>query len=186
MAKPEKKRLEDNVKDRYESREFEAFRVIPELWKWNKDLTTHWFSTTPYHGGSGTKSVQCGEPFLDIIGRYAPQGKVKVPQAMLMTLFEQCVPHARKIFAGNYAPMKLLHMNDYVIEKTFVYAMICLSKFLGSEWFSWGVFQWPPVAPPNIYAADPDVVPVPEPGATPAAASASGLPAHLRPPPTPA
>ena len=143
-------------------------------------MASHWFATKSYHGGSGTKSVQCGEPFLDIIDRYAPQGKVKVPQAMLMTLFEQCVPHARKIFAGNFEPMKLLHMNEYVIEKTFVYAMICLSKFLGDEWFPWGVFVWPPAPPPDIYVSNPDIVPVPDPDARPSAASASGLPEELR------
>jgi len=104
---------------------------------------------------------------------------------MLMTLFEQCVPHARKIFAGNYAPMKLLHMNDYVIEKTFVYAMICLSKFLGELWFSCGVFKWPPAPPPNVYAPNPDIVPAPDIGAMPSAASSSGLPEHLRPSSTP-
>ena len=185
-AETPKEEVGRNVDCRYQTREFDGFRVIPELWKWDKTLTTHWFSTTSYHGGSGTKSVQCGEPFLHIIDRYAPQGEVKVPQAMLMTLFEQCVPHAKKVFAGNYAPTKLLHMNDYVIEKTFVYAMICLSKFLGKDWFSWGVFAWPPAPPPNIYASNPDIVPVPDLDAMPSAASASGLPVHLRLPPTPA
>ena len=174
------------MKDRMERREFESYRVIPALWKNDRTLTGHWFSTTPYHGGSGTKSVQCGEPFRHIIDRYAPQSRVKVPQAMLMTLFEQCVPHAKKVFAGNYAPMRLLHMNDYVIEKTFVYAMICLSKFLGDKWFSWGVCAWPPPPPPNIYASNPEVVPVPDEESMPSTASASGLPVHLRLPPTPA
>ena len=103
-----------------------------------------------------------------------------------MTLFEQCVPHARKIFSGNYAPMKLLHVNEYVIEKTFVYAMICLSKFLGQEYFSWGVFTWPPPPPPDIYASNPDIVPVIDLDPMPAATSGSGLPDHLRLPPTPA
>ena len=186
MTKSQKKQLEQNVYCRWQTREFDRFRVIPELWKWDKTLTTHWFSTTSYNGGSGSKSIQCGEPFLAIIDRYAPQRTVKVPQAMLMTLLEQCVPHAKKVFAGNYEPMKLLHINDYVIEKTFVYAMICLSKFLGPDWFSWGVFQWPPAPPPNIYASNPDIVPVPDLDAMPEAASASGLPVHLRLPPTPA
>ena len=87
MTKPHKKKLEDNVYGRYQSREFEAFRVIPELWNCDATLTAQWFTTKPFHGGSGTKSVKCGEPFLHIIDRYAPQGKVKVPHAMLMTLF---------------------------------------------------------------------------------------------------
>ena len=103
-----------------------------------------------------------------------------------MTLFEQCVPHARKIFAGNYGPMKLLHMNNCVIEKTFVYAIFCLSKFLGDHWFSWGVFKWPPAPPPSVYASNPDIVPDPDLDAMLSAASSSGLPEHLRLSPTPA
>ena len=84
--------------------------------------------------------------------------------------------------------MKLLHMNDYIIEKTFVYAMICLSKFLGKQWFSWGVFKWPPAPPPDLdlNASNPDIVPVPDVDAMPSAASSSGLPGHLRLSPTPA
>ena len=160
--------------------------VIPNLWYWDKAHTVHWFSTPSFHGGSATKSIQCGEPFQDIIDRYAPPEKVRVPQAMLMILFEQCVPHVRRIFAGNYAPMKLLHMNDYVIEKTFVYAMIVLSKFLGKNWFAWGVFSWPPAPPSDVYASDPDIAPVPDPGEMPLGPACSGLEPHLRPPPTPA
>ena len=92
-----------------------------------------------FMGGNHTVSIRCGRPFLDVIEKYAVKegvGKVRNPQEMLMSLFEQCVPHARKIFDGQNAPMKLFHVNDYVVEKTFVYGIMSLSKWLGPEFFS--------------------------------------------------
>ena len=186
LIRQKKKLLQENVWGRNQSGEFEAFRVVPERWRCDDTLTAHWCNTKCVYGGSAKNSVRCGTPFLHIIEQYAPQGKhTKVPQAMLMTLFEKCVPHARKIFAGNYDPMKLLHLNDYVIEKTFVHAMMILSKFLGDVWFKWGVFKWPPPAPPNVYAPNPDIAPAPDVALMPSAASSSGLSEHLGPSSTP-
>ena len=81
---------------------------------------------------------------------------------MLETLLEQCVPYSSKVFCGNVGVMKLLHMNDYIIEKTFVYAIVCLSKWLGKDIFSWGIYgTWPPAPPPDLHASDPDLLHVP-------------------------
>ena len=81
---------------------------------------------------------------------------------MLETLLEQCVPHSSKICCGNYGVMKLLHMNDYIIEKTFVYAIFLLSKWLGNDIFSCGIYgTWPPAPPAELHASDPDVLHVP-------------------------
>ena len=56
----------------------------------------------------------------------------------------------------------MLHLNDYVLEKTFVYAILCLSKWLGADTFPQGIYgKWPPAPPKNLYSCDPDVVPVP-------------------------
>ena len=38
------------------------------------------------------------------------------------------------------APMKLLHMNGYVIEKTFLYAIVAMTKWLGED-FTCGVYE---------------------------------------------
>ena len=97
---------------------------------------------------------------------------------MFYILLEKCVPCARKIFVGNNSPMKLLHMNDYVIEKTFVHAMIALSKWLGKERFSYGVFgNWPPDPPVDLLGGASDVVPLSfssgSSGGAPASSSAS-------------
>ena len=111
-------------------------------------------------------SIECGRPFRDVIDKYVcPEvaSKDGNPEDMLTTLFQQCVPHARKIFDGQNAPMKLFHVNDYVVEKTFVYGIMSLSKWLGEEWFSWGVYYWPQAPPAYISCSDPDLMLVPEP-----------------------
>ena len=74
----------------------------------------------------------------------------------LMALLEKCVPHATKIFTGNYEVSQLLHLNDYVLEKTFVYAIVCLSKWMGEKVFPQGIYgHYPPAAPMDIYGCDP-------------------------------
>ena len=42
-------------------------------------------------------------------------------------------------------------MNDYVMEKAFVYGIIALSKWLGKEKFPKGVYgTWPPPPPEDL------------------------------------
>ena len=114
-------------------------------------LTTQWATIKPYIGGS-LRSVRCALPFQAVIDENAPRsfhGRDTVD--MLLRILQACVPCARQIFTGSFAPLRLLHMNDYVIEKTFVYAVIALSKWLGSEAFPCGIYgQWPPKAPSDL------------------------------------
>ena len=42
MPKEQTRSLCDNVYRRYQAQEFQAFRVIEELWKWDKALTAQW------------------------------------------------------------------------------------------------------------------------------------------------
>ena len=74
-------------------------------------------------------SIRCGRSFQDVIEKYAVKegvGKIRNPQEMLISLFEKCIPQANKIFDGQNAPMKLFHVNEYVVEKTFVYGIMSL------------------------------------------------------------
>ena len=77
----------------------------------------------------------------------------------MKTLLEKSVPYASRIFCGNYEVAQLLHLNDYVLEKTYVYAVLCLSKWLGKQVFPQGIYSWLPTAPPDLYTSD--VVQVP-------------------------
>ena len=181
LSKSAKKNYEAAVKDMYLTKAFERPVWIPPLWTPDNALTTQWLAVKPFSGGGVPRSIRCGEPFEAIIDREAPQPfNARNGPDMLLKLLEKCVPCARKIFSGHTSPMKLLHMNDYVIEKTFVFAVISLSKWLGKEWFSHGVFgDWPPIAPHDLFGGASDVVPLSfssgSSGAAPAASS--GLPA---------
>ena len=68
----------------------------------------------------------------------------------MLHLLEACLPGGRDIFR-NYEPYgiaRLFHLNGYVMEKTFVYAIFCLSKWLTKEYFPHGFYgQWPPELP---------------------------------------
>ena len=57
------------------------------------------------------------------------------------------MPYGPRAFS-TFRPLRLLHINDYVMEKAFVYGIVALSKWLGEERFPYGVYgQWPPKFP---------------------------------------
>ena len=69
-----------------------------------------------------------------------------------MRLFEDCVPLPRRIFIGPTALQEVLHINEYVMDKAFVYGVVMLSKWLGSERLPGGVYGlWPPDPPPEAF-----------------------------------
>ena len=50
----------------------------------------------------------------------------------------------------------LLGHNGFIIEKAFVYGVICLSKWLGDKVFPKGIYGlWPPQAPSHIHRRPP-------------------------------
>jgi hypothetical protein len=171
---------------------FQRHIFCPDLWDWDKNLTQHWGSTSTFHGRGQLRNIQCAQQFDNIIDTYArgpittTEGAIghvrsRDPKLMLDTLLEKCVPHSSKIFCGNYGVMKLLHINDYILEKTFVYAIFLLSKWLGPDIFSCGIYgYWPPAPPAGSHASDPDVLHVPQademPLTVPAASSTCPLP----------
>ena len=163
MNKKAKKKYKAAVEEKIADKVFERPLWIPDLWKPNKTLTKQWGCVVkPYFGRCQIpRNIRCGEPFNAIIDREAPQAiGAKNAKDMLFILLEKCVPCARKIFQGNNCLQKLLHNNGYVIEKVFVYAIISLGKWLGQEWFTYGIFgDWPPIAPENLLTAASDVIP---------------------------
>jgi len=154
MSPSAKKNYELTVKKMLETKVFARPIWIHNLWKTNEKLTTQWKSTKPYAGGGVLRSIRCGLLFEEIIKREAHTSLgERNPNEMLWTLLEKSVPLARRIFseATSWTPMKLLHMNDYVIEKTYVYAIVAMSKWVGSERFPYGVYgNWPPAAPEDL------------------------------------
>ena len=73
---------------------------------------------------------------------------VRCPSGALKEIFERVFPKAGRAFAqGGLLPLRLLSLNDWVMEKAFVYGIICLSKWMGEEEFPCGVYTWPPPMP---------------------------------------
>ena len=158
-----KKQFEREVRRYYNAGFFERHLIIHNLWQSDKTLTKHWHTTASFHKGGPRRSVQCGPEFERVISFYAPQEiHLRNVNTMLQDLLAQCVPLSSKIFTGHYGVMRLLHLNDYILEKTFVYCITCLSKWLGQKIFPSGIYgNWPPAAPAECIPADPEVVLVP-------------------------
>ena len=142
------KLLADNV--------FERHVTVPHLWDSTPSFTVEWAQVLPFTGGP-KRGVRCGLPFQTLLEKYVPQEQcaAKDPIQTLLRLLSLCVPKARDIFTGASHPARMLHMNAYVMEKTFLYGIICLSKWVGQEKFPTGIYgQWPPPLPddckPNI------------------------------------
>ena len=70
---------------------------------------------------------------------------------MLIRLWSLCVPCARRFFCGDNNALRLIHLNDYVLDKTFVYGILQVSSWLGKDDFKWGVHdRWPPEPPKDL------------------------------------
>ena len=86
---------------------------------------------------------------------------------------------------GPYTPLRLLHANDYVMEKAFVYGILALSKWLGQGRYPQGIYgAWPPKiprsqVPDNLAASAVDLI-APPPLPPPAEAPPDDRPRHLR------
>ena len=107
--------------------------------------------TVPFTGGP-LHQLRCGLPFQELVDKSV--GRTMFGQDAMETLyrlFSACVPCARRVFLGAYRPLRMLHMNDCILEKTFVYGIVALSKCLGEDSFPQGVYgQWPSQIPAGL------------------------------------
>ena len=90
-------------------------------------------------------------------GRFHDVGaRINEPLEALLTMLAACVGHdARIIFTGNHSPHKILHVNDYNVDKSFVYAIMVLSVLCGCDGFPCGIYNnWPPVKPTAVHSHD--------------------------------
>jgi len=164
---------------------FTRMLLIVPLWETNKSLTLDYSYVSSFTDGH-RRQVRCCRQFEDLIDIVAAKGHFgKDPVETLYRLWEKCVPRARSIFTASSTPLRMLHANDYVMEKAFVYGIVSLSKWLGKERFPQGIYgDWPPnlpkretpvnLVPPPIDLVDPPLLP------PPAAAVLGDLPPHLR------
>ena len=124
---------------------------IKDLWESDSSFTLAWSNIPPFTGGP-PRTVRCGLPFQELVDEKAPRTAfAQDPVHTLFLLFSACVPCARRVFTDAYTSLRLLHVNDYVLEKTFVYGIVALSNWLGRDRFPYGVYgQWPPQMPADL------------------------------------
>ena len=153
--------------------DFNRHLSIPYLWAPDKTLTTE-FGTICAFQSDKVVQVRCSLPFQELLQDIVPWGnrhrmcvmvkgnRIPVqlvgPDAVdtLFKLFEGCVPFARRVFHAHYTPIRLLHINEYVLDKAFVYGIVALSKWMTKypTMFPQGIYEWPPACPK-------DLIPVP-------------------------
>jgi hypothetical protein len=151
MAPAESDKFTKMTREAVRSGFFKRQVIIGNLWQIDDSFTIILVHIKP-PGGGHQRVVRCTPAFEGVLRRYwSPAiGGPPAPDAMLLKLLEACVPLARDIFLNMYSPLRLLHMNDYVMEKAFAYGVIALSKWLGPDRFPNGVYgEWPPTPPPQ-------------------------------------
>ena len=133
---------------------FKRCVYIPDLWQVCDSLLVNVAQVKGPGAGEGRGSfrwVRCAPTFENEVRKvwsdhvhFGPD-----PVGALGAMFRAFVPCSSQVFKGAYAPLHLLHMNDYVMEKAFVFGVIALSKWLGPERFPQGIYgDWPPCPPP--------------------------------------
>ena len=140
-----RKNFDKTIRDAFRGGFFKRRLVVPDLWEVNNAALIRVKAVK--HPGGGSYNVRCTATFQQFL-RQREFDRGGCPLATFTLLLQAVVPHAINIFTREYAPIQLLHENGYIIEKAFVYAIVCLSKWLGRDRFPMGIFgQWPPPMP---------------------------------------
>ena len=125
-------------------------------WKSDTSPNTTWGNTPDINYPKKQHVVRCSPKFAKTIdvalkkaaSRHAGHGhrNANDPVEAIKQLLVACIgSQAREIFVGDKGIRKILHINDFSLDKTFVYAIFMMSKFLGEHYWPCGVFgSWPP------------------------------------------
>jgi len=137
------------------------FRFIPRLpllWEPDKSLLIRCGEVRPFDGHV-PRSVRCAAAFDAYLDEVAPPGfgaAMKDPVHALHMLLEAVAPGSpRHVFHGPRRFLRFLHICDYVLDKTFVCCVLCLSKWLRPENWPEGVYEWPPAVPADVLPRQP-------------------------------
>ena len=136
------------LKERY----FKRPITVPNLWV-PDDKCTHKYGTVIEPEGKYHRNVRISAPLeVVVMERYAPPlGGVACPEQALKVLLRLVVPYHADIFCHAVTPIRLLRLNEYIIDKAFLYAVVSISKWLGRKNYPQGLYgQWPPPPPPHI------------------------------------
>ena len=133
---------------------FRMFPRLPAFWEVDKSHLIRYGDIKPLDGGP-PRSVRCSPNFDSyLIEAASPGWGVRDPCSALKTLLNQAAPHCvGHVFSGDRNVERLLHMNEYCLDKAFVCGVYCLSKWLGATRFPHGIFDWPPRVPDSALPA---------------------------------
>ena len=162
----QKKKFKNVMEQALKDKLFERHPYVPHLWPEDSRVPLIKLALVQppgAHGPDGKRHwVRCASTFeLEVRKNWTECVKFGMdPIEALRRLLAAFVPCHDKIFTGAYTPLRLLHMNDYVMEKAFVFAVIALSKWLGPDRWPPGFYDtWPPpLPPPEAKAAEAAVV----------------------------
>ena len=152
LTKEAKASFTKDIEEHLKARTFLRQVIINNLWEPDKTLTQSMATSVNFSGGP-RRSVNWGLTFQEVVDDVLPKkfSSSYDPVELLNVMFTRCMPCARQIFTGSYSALRLLHFNDYVLEKAFVYGILALSKWLGQEKIPPGFFgNWPPKAPKDL------------------------------------
>ena len=143
-----------NINKHISAKTFRRQVFVKNLWESDPTFTQPWAqATSPFSDRQCV--VRCGVCFQQVVNDvHAQTYGAHNPVDTLLKLFQACgANRARDIFENGYSPLRMLAANDFVMEKAFLYGIICLSKWLSEDEFPQGVFgDWPPPVPDGLVA----------------------------------
>ena len=140
---------------KYMSKEnwFRFWPNTPNLWEPELRWLVKYGEVKPLDGGP-PRVARCSAAFDTYLDEIAPPSVFagpKKPEVALRELLESVFTHSTKyVFCQNRSLLRFLHLNDYIIDKAFVSAVICLSKWLRKPNWADGIYTWPPEVPPDV------------------------------------
>lgn len=140
----------ETLKAKSADHSFDRVVFLNHLWDNNKSFTKEYASTTTLVGQRRV-SLRCSIPFQSVI----EQSGMKTSQTdrdgaiLLDNILKECFgPYYCKMFQGAYQIKRMLDLNDYILDKAFVYAILAASKLLSRRRFPQGYYgNWPPPFP---------------------------------------
>lgn len=117
---------------------------VPFLWDDDVSLT-HTIGQLAGVNGE-RRAARCSKDFEWLLFRDAWAAESGDDAAvMMLRLLERVMPECRNMFTRRYTVPVMMSATGHTLEKTFVYAVILMSKWLGADRFPHGVHAWPPV-----------------------------------------
>ena len=109
-------------------------------------------------GGTDLALVRCSTQFqqavMQPLGQSCPRADYGHASDVLRRILGHFIPCIKEIFDQSLvSPLCVLELNDWEMEKTMIWWIIAISKWLGGTWT--GIAEWPPTAPDAVLKTEP-------------------------------